>query len=246
MFKALKATVLKIDDVKPSAVFNAYAEGTGFFSGEGKKDQFPDAFIFERLKAEASKSTPVMIVSDDGDFDAPAKAEEHIMLVKSIPDLFKKLGLQVDAPEVDQFLEDSQTDLVALVDKELDDWGLIGDVEDSDIEETKVKSVEIVTSTSFGSIEEGEPIIVIARLAVKADASYTHPNWDEAAYDSEDKVLIPFDNVSGTSEVSFDVDVLISILVDDEGQPSQIEELQFRNSDFQYVELHPYDPYEYM
>jgi hypothetical protein len=90
-----------------------------------------------------------------------------------------------------------------------------------------------------------EPIIVIARLAVKADASYTHPNWDDAAYDSEDKVLIPFDNAGGTSEVSFDVDVFISILVDDEGQPSQIEELQVRNSDFQYVELHPYDPYVY-
>lgn len=185
-------------------------------------------------------------MSDDGDFDAPARAEEHVTLVKSIPDLFTKLGLQVDAPVVDQFLEDKQTDLVALVDKELDDWGLIGNVEDSDIEETKVTSVEIITSTSFGSIQEGEPIIVIARLAVEADASYTHPNWDEAAYDSEDKVLIPFDDVSGTSEVSFDVDVLISISVDQDGQPSEIEELRFRNGDFQYVDLHPYDPCEYM
>lgn len=44
MFTGLKASVLKIDDVKPSAVFIAYSERTGFFL-EGKKDQFPDAFI---------------------------------------------------------------------------------------------------------------------------------------------------------------------------------------------------------
>ena len=56
-------------------------------------------------------------------------------------------------------------------------------------------------------------------------------------YDSEDKVLIPFEDVQGTAEVSFDVDVSFEIGLDDAGNPEVIESLRFRNSDFQYVEL---------
>jgi PIN domain len=224
-------------------VFSAYAAGEGFFTDEGKKDQFPDAFIFECLKAEASKKEPVIIVSNDGDFDKPVEGQAHITLVKSLPELFKTLGLQVDAPEVDDFLEDHKKELVKAVDRELSDWGLVGDVEDSEIEETKVTDVEVNELTSFGSTEDGGSILVVGRFAVKAKVSYTHPNWDEAIYDSEDKRLIPFEDVSGETEVNFNVDVSMSIAVAEDGDPEKIEELRFRNSDFQYIELHPYDPY---
>lgn len=243
MFKRLGAMTLAIDSVKPSIVFSAHAAGDGFFTGQGKKDQFPDAFIFECLKGEASKNQPVIIVSNDGDFDKPVEGQVHISLVKSLPELFEALGLQVDAPEVDDFLEDHKEELVEAVDRELSDWGLLGDVEDSEIEKTNVTEVEIEELTSFGSTEEGGSILVVGRFAVKANVSYTHPNWDDAMYDSEDKRLIAFDEVSGETEVTFDVDVSMSIAVDADGDPEEIEELRFRNSDFQFVELHPNDPY---
>ena len=242
MFKGLDAETLAIDSVKPSVVFSAYAAGEGFFTSEGKKDQFPDAFIFECLKSKASKEEPVIIVSNDGDFDKPVEGRTHLSLVKSLPELFQTLGLQMDAPEVDDFLEKHKDELVEAVDRELTDWGLIGDVEDAEIEETSVTEVEVKEITSFGSTEEGGSILVVGRLAVKANVSYTHPNWDEAMYDLEDKRLIPFEDVSGETEVSFDVDVSMSIAVGEYGDPEEIEELRFRNSDFQYVELHPYDP----
>ncbi len=78
LFKSLKAKVLRIDDVKPSAVFASYTMGSGFFSGDGKKDQFPDAFIFECLKAAATDDSPIIVISDDGDFNAPADQEDNI------------------------------------------------------------------------------------------------------------------------------------------------------------------------
>ena len=70
MFERLRAETLSIDSVKPSAVFESYRQETGLFSGEAKKEQFPDAFIWETLKAAATKSDPLTIVTDDGDFDA--------------------------------------------------------------------------------------------------------------------------------------------------------------------------------
>jgi hypothetical protein len=63
MFSSLRAETLSIDSVKPSVVFDAYARRTGLFGDDAKKDQFPDAFIFEALKATVTKSDPLTIVS---------------------------------------------------------------------------------------------------------------------------------------------------------------------------------------
>lgn len=244
LFKGLSATILPVDDVKPSTVFTSYAEGTGFFSGEGKKDQFPDAFIFECLKAQASSDSPVIIVSDDGDFEKPAEGEPDIQLLTSLPDLFEKLGLQVEAPEVNAFLNSHQSDLLKAVDRELSDWGLQAtDVEDADIEETAVTAVDIEGLASFGSSDGKGPILVVGRMSITATATYTHPNWDEAIYDSEEGRLIPFGDVSGETDVSLDADFSMSITVDKNGHPARIEDFRFRNDDFLQIELYPYDPY---
>lgn len=245
MFDALEAKTLQIDEVKPSVVFNAYAAGEGFFSGEGKKDQFPDAFAFECLKKEASKKHPVIIVSNDGDFDGPVGTQKHISLVKSLPDLFAALGLEMAAPQLDQFLETQNEDLVERVNQELTSWGLqSSDVMDAEIDEITVNSVEMKKLTAFKPNEAGGSILVVGTIDVEALISFTHPNWNEAMYDSEDKVLIPFEDESGEAEIALTIDVAMSIAVDDEGDPDEIEALRFRNSDFQYVTLYPPDMYK--
>lgn len=244
MFELLKARVLEIDGVKPSAVFASYAAGSGFFSGEGKKDQFPDAFTFECLKAVATDNSPVIIISDDGDFAIPAKQEDNIIVLKSLPDLFKHLGFEMAAPPVEQFLEQSSDDLVKLVSSEVEGWGLIGDVEDSEVYDVVVDEVEIEKVAAFKPVEGGDALLAIATFGVRARASFTHPDWDTASYDSEDKVLITWDDVNGETDLEFSVDVSISISVDEDGNPEELETLRFRNSDFQYVTLHPFEDYK--
>ena len=242
MFQGLSATVLSIDTVKPSAVFGAYSGATGFFSGSGKKQQFPDAFIFECLKAAAPAPETLVVVSNDGDFSGPAAAAGNVTVVKSIPDLFKILGLEVDAPDVADFLDRNAADLVARCDTEVGNWGLsVSDVEDAEIEETTVTAVEVGDLTSFGSTEKGGDVLVVGSAEVTARVSYSHPDWDGAMWDSEDKVLVPFDSVSGETEVTFEVRFSMSILVDDAGDLVEIDEFRFRDGRFQDVELHPQD-----
>lgn len=247
MFDCLKAKRLPIDHVKPSTIFNAYTEGSGFFTGEGKKDQFPDAFIFECLKAEASKQSPIIIVSNDDDFNIPVKNTDYISLLKTIPDLFHRLGLQVEAPEIEQFLENNKDSLIEVVDKEVSDWGLqVSDVEDAEIEESTVTDVELIDVISFGSIDHSGNILVVGTAKIIATVSYTHPDWDNAAYDSEGKVLIPFDYVSGEKEISLNADFSMSIKVDRKtGEPTKIEAFQFVNDAFLFIELDEYDPCYY-
>ena len=124
-------------------MFSDYTAGEGFFTGKGKKNQFPDAFIFECLKPEASSEEPVIIVSEDRDFEEPVEDEDHISLVKSLPELFKTLGLQADKPEIEDFLECHEEELIKAVNDGLDPWSLIvTDVEDAEIEEIDVTEVE--------------------------------------------------------------------------------------------------------
>ena len=117
------------------------------------------------------------------------------------------------------------------------------DVEDADIDEIRVTSVGIDDFVAFGPVEKGESVVVVGNVAITAMVSYTHPDWDNAMYDSEDKVLIPFDSVSGETEVTIEAPFSMSLLVDDDGAIMDIEEFRFRDDRFAYVELHPQEDY---
>ena len=245
MFAALKAKTLSIDDVKPSAVFTTYTQGTSFFAGDAKKDQFPDAFIFECLRPEASEETPLVVVSDDGDFNGPADGEEYISILKSVPDLFRQLGLEIDAPEIDEFLDENLVSIRELAEIELANWGLEAtDVEDAYIEQTGIVDFELIELSAFGQMEEEGSILVVGTAKIEVAVSYTHPNWDDAIYDSEDKVLIPFEDVSGETVAELEADFSMNILVDEERNPIGVEEFRFRNDRFVWVELRD-NPWEY-
>ena len=80
------------------------------FSGEAKKDQFPDAFIFEALKARASADDPLILVSDDKDFEAATRDTPHITRLKSIGALFDMLGFAIEAAQLVEAFFDGKTE----------------------------------------------------------------------------------------------------------------------------------------
>ena len=103
---------------------------------------------------------------------------------------------------------------------ELDCWGLVGDVPDSEIERTTVTGVKAMELASFGSTEEGGSILVVGRLSVDVRISYTHPDWERAMNYSEYENF-PTSNVTGETEVNFDVDVSMPLAVDKDGNPKK-------------------------
>lgn len=109
-----------------------------------------------------------------------------------------------------------------------------------------MKSAEPSDLISFGSSEEGGEILVVGKVEFVASVAYSHANWDNAAYDSEDKRLIPFEDVEGVTEIPLEADFTMSLAINEDGEPVDIEEFQFRNDKFQWVDLYPYDLYEFM
>jgi PIN domain len=216
MFRSLRAETLSIDSVKPSVVFDAYARKIGLFGDDAKKDQFPDAFIFEVLKTGATKGDPLTIISDDNDFTTAIKDAEHISRLKSIADLFAALGLTIEAaPEVEDFVANNLDQIVAIVHNELNQWGLlVSDVDDAEIEESTVENVSFVDFRTFRTAGNGKDILVVGRIEMDVKVFYHHPDWDTATYDSEDKVLLPHHTVEGEKNIDVEADFNMTLKVD--------------------------------
>ena len=243
-FKKMGAKSLRVSEVNTNKVFLEYFNERGLFAdGKGKKHQFPDAFVFERLKDEASKNEPIMIVSKDRDFEWPVNDQKHISFVKSLPDLFNSLGLKLEDPEIEDFLEQNFDVLIRLVKNELSNWSLEGDIEDSEITETEVTDVVFHDTIAFKSAAKGGAILVVGRFYVLTIVNFTHPDESTSMYDSDVRGHIYYDTVHNQNEIELKIDVSLSIAVDDKGDPVDIEELEFRNDNFAYVELDPYQHY---
>ncbi len=243
MFRSLRAETLSIDTVKPSVVFDAYARKAGLFCDDAKKDQFPDAFIFEVLKAVATGREPLIIVSDDKDFAAAIKDAEHVSRLKSIADLFAEFGLMIEAaPDVDDFVDHNLDEIVTIVDNELNQWGLqVSDVDDAEIDESTVENVQFVDFRTFRTVDKGKDILVVGRIEMDVNVSYHHPDWDTATYDSEDKVLLPHHTVEGEKNIDVEADFNMTLKVDQHGKPTSIAEFSFNDDNFIWVSIAPND-----
>jgi len=241
MFRSPRAETLPIDSVKPSVVFDAYARKIGLFGDDAKKDQFPDAFIFEVLKAGATKRDPLTIISDDKDFTAAIKDAEHITWLKSIADLFAELGLTIEAaPDVEDFVENNLDQIVAIVHNELNQWSLqVSDVDDGEIEDSTVEHVRFVDFRTFRTAGARKDILVVGRIEMDVKVSYHHPDWDTATYDSEDKLLLPHHTVEGEKNIDVEADFSMTLKVDQHGKPTSIAEFSFDDDDFIWVSIGP-------
>jgi hypothetical protein len=243
MFRSLRAETLSIDGVKPSIVFDAYARKTGLFGDEAKKDQFPDAFIFEVLKAVATKGDPLTIISGDKDFTCAIRGVEHINRLKSVADLFAELGLTIEAaPDVKEFVENNMDEIVTTVHNELNQWGLqVSDVDDAEIDESTVENVSFIDFRTFRTAGESKDILVVGRIEMDVKVSYHHPDWDTATYDSEDKVLLPHHTVESEKNIDVEADFNMTLKVDQHGKPTSIAEFSFDDDNFIWVSIGPND-----
>ena len=235
MMSGLDATVLEIDSVKPTEVFDDYANNRGLFSGAAKKNQFPDAFISKALQQEATADSPVTIVSADKDFDSVVE-ENKIQKVGKLEHVFASLGLTSSTPKFVEFGKYLQNTLPDHISSELENWGFI-------IIDVSLSSFEVTNLKSFGAISSGAPVLVTGDMVLSIEIWYQHPDWDGAIYDSEDKVLIPIESINGKMEhqSSAKFSLLMSLVGNE--KPKDILEFGFKNFSGEELELYP-DEYQ--
>ena len=208
MFERLNATTLDISTVDPTQIFDDFDQGSGFFVAQNKKHQFPDAFTFKRLKQIVAVETPLLIVSDDGDYRQPVKNEDHIDLIGSIEGLFGKLGLLVNEPDPDlePFMYD---DLMGNI-----DFLMYVELEAERFDEyeltTICRTINFDSITALQPLDEHAPILVSTQVSVELDVQRKY-------YDGR-----PVETERGHADASF----YASIATDQDGEPTGITELR--------------------
>jgi len=211
VFTALKARQLSLDDTKPSSVFADYVAGKGFFDDSRCRGSFVNAMIFECLKREASKETPVIIVSKDAVFDAPVEAAEHVSLVYSLPALFDALGLEVERPDILEFLTLCQSEIIEALSKNLKEWPFAkaaisdGTVDGYDIESIRFRDSKIYRNRIFD-----DRILANIRIEAIGLMSCTQSDWNEPTSFGRMPISYPFVCRSRMTKVDYEVEILIS------------------------------------
>ena len=219
MFSRLRTTVLDINEVLPSTIFDDYDQNKGFFVARNKKGQFPDAFTFERLKSVASPERPVLIVSDDPDFCPPVEGDEAFELMNSLEALFGELGLLVDEPD---------PDLEPFMDTELRgniDFLTYVELDDESFDDYRATAnchtIYFESITAFRQLDEDAPILVSADVSVELDVELDY-------YDGT-----PSEVAAGTAKVSF----YASIATNERGEPANITELRIYDCSLRWANL---------
>ena len=208
MIQSLGARILDINVVSPSVIFEAYAQNEGLFIAQNKKNQFPDAFIFECLKTVASADRPLLIVAADTDFDGPAQREDNIDLIKSVSGLFEKLGLKQDEPdyELESFLRHElmeNNEFLAYV--EFQD-----DYMDGYRVTASCHTIELDSISAFQQVDEGAPLLLSVDATIELDLEIDPNDGGQSEHET------------GSGRVSF----YASIENDENGELKTISELR--------------------
>lgn len=204
-FRRLDAQILKIEAVSPMTVLEDYTHGRGLFSASSKKDQFPDAFIFEALKSSVSAERDLLVLSHDGDFKQACAGLAHIRHIGNFEELLGAVGIESVGEAEYALIERFEDMFREPVESVLQDHMIdADDVDDGEIEVISVEALTLDSLKVYRSTSAENTYLVYAKVSCKAEASFSHPNWDDAIWDSEDKVLIPFDTVEGVTEVEFE------------------------------------------
>ena len=244
MFSKLNARVLSSDDVMPNTIFEMRSRAIGMFSGEQKREQIPDAFILELLKQDAKTNGSLILVSEDGDFDAATKRSYKVTFVKTILELFRTLKLEITETYLERFAEVHADELVKLSEYALSDRGAAltpSDHDDAEIEEVTVSQFDVISVDEFRTAED--ELFVTGRAQVKAIVNYTRDDYDNAIWDSEDKRYIVLDTIRAESNTDIEFDFAMTVKLDKKKLPSRIADFQLGDENSISFRLDPSDDY---
>lgn len=229
MMTRLKSRILSLDQIKPSVVFNAYSNESGFFSGEIKRSQFADAFIFETLKHEASATSPLIIVSEDNDFRSPVESEPHITLLKSVPALFEHLGFNpINVPQLSSYFDAHYDQLISLADAQMRNRELrAGNIPNAEIDFNFVDDVQFLDYVAFQPLNKEGSILVVGKARISCVIHYWYPNWSSVPSHDDMGEPLEFEELEENAELEIFSPFSMSIKMGSDGTLFAVEQLSF-------------------
>jgi hypothetical protein len=228
-----KATTVPVAEADTKFVFDCYFKKTPPFGSGKKKSEFPDAFVLSTLSEWAeSMQEDVVVVSQDSDMLSIESQFPRLSVVSSLEEFLSKVTSYFEklAPTAQKLLEENLEEIKSQLGDAFNWLGFILADQDGDVNETRITEIGEISAylIALKHGENGEPAEAQFELTttIEFEADVSYDNLKTASYDSEDKVLIPWETVDRTVECSEIVQAELTIRFNTtQPHDAEIEEL---------------------
>lgn len=231
--KDVKVTTVPVAEADTKFVFDCYFKKSPPFGDGKKKSEFPDAFVLSTLSEWAeSMQEDVIVVSQDSDMLGIERQFPRLSVIGSLEEFLSKVTSYFEelSPTAQQLLEENLNEIESRLEQEFQWLGFILADQDGDVNETRVTEVGGISAylIALNHGKDGDPAKAQFELTttIKFEADVSYDNLETASYDSEDKVLIPWETIERTVHCSEVVQADLTFLFNIEHPHNvEIEEL---------------------
>lgn len=208
------ATIISINTVFPSEIFEKYFNETPPFS-KRKKDEFPDAFSLMALQnfVETEKVN-ISIVSGNKDLNDFCKGSGELLYEESLESFFDSLTKDDDYNHgyVLSVFDNKYDDIVDSLQEHINDQGYVLNEEDGEVNEISVSYIEINdTRYIIDLIKEKQIAEITFNIEIHLTADITYIDYEASPYDQEKKEFLFYDYKNEVVDNILEVPVLITI-----------------------------------
>jgi len=207
--KNMKAEIVDVEDADTKHVFKLYFSNTPPFGTGKKKFEFPDAFALSALNEWATDcKVKLHVVSGDNDMVGIEDSFPNLVAVQTLEQFLHSVTFFFDelAPIAERLVDENMPTILNSLGEDFCDLGFSLADQDGDAYDVHVLSVEepekyLISLHSGGDAEPSEAHLELT-TSVQYSAEVSYNNLDTAAYDSEEKVLIPWEKIKKIVEAS--------------------------------------------
>ncbi len=200
--KRANVTMLHIDGVRPSDVFQKYFSVRPPFSQGDKEKEFPDAFAIETLlRLSEERGKKVYVVSSDNDFTKACSQCGSLVHWEHIESAIE-FSLRTPDALVDachEWLHDNLTEVFHRAEERLKQVRFSLDAPSGRIYSTEYLDME-VCDEAVVELEETHGVVA-ASVRAQVGFNVDYATEGESYYDVDDRLVIPYEDVQRDLEV---------------------------------------------
>ena len=196
-----------LDDLNPeeaetpadtlAVVLDLYFTQLAPFNDPRKKKEFPDAIALHSLARWADEEeVSIYVVSRDGDLRSYCETKTNLLHLETLGHLFALVT--AEAEMVAALLASTEDEIVADVSSAFEGGGFLLEEEDGEVPGVTVESIQLEEILAQHVDPEEELVLFEVQGTINFQADIHYWDMDHAIWDSEDKVLIPFDRIEKT------------------------------------------------
>jgi len=208
----VSATVLPTSGVSIDAVFDKYFDKEPPFGDGKKKAEFPDAFTIAALEDWCEENNEKMYVaSADTDLKNHCETSDSLITLNKLAEFISLIEFhdKVLAPSVMKLLDRKQDTIKEAISESFCEQGFWIDDQDGDVNEVRVNDIE-VEEILLLEVDKNTAVIQV-EVKTNFSADLTYDDLDTASYDSEDKVLIPWQTIDKTVDQDVEYTAILRI-----------------------------------